>query len=409
MIKFHLKLVGNNCASNLRCASYMLFLVVGIFIVPTSLLATPKNSKESLDQLRHRIEVIQKEINSKEIKKLEAADALQESESAISSTNRRLVLLSQEKRRIEVSFKQVRMQYGDIKAGIGELQLQLNKLLYHQYLESPQNYIRLLLNQQDPNQIARDLYYMNRLSHARSESIDALQIQLVEFKKLTQRLHKKREEVKTILAEQSNQKKLLEQEETKRRNLLSRISDQIAQQRQDIDKLKRDEKRLSALTVKINELVADQNSHRPLYNNKVPNAAIQGRLFASLKGHLNLPVRGELVGRFDGPRSDKAITWKGLFIKSSDGSAVKAIADGQVVFADWLRGFGNLMIVDHGDNYMSLYGNNKAIYKQVGDVIRGGETIAIVGSSGGNLDSGLYFELRYKGKPFDPMKWIKIE
>lgn len=377
--------------------------------MPTSLLATSNDNKENLNQLRHRIAVVQKEISRQEAKKLEAADALQESESAISRANRKLASLSQEKRRIEVSIKQVQMQHGDIKAGIEELQQQLSKLLYHQYLESPQNYIRLLLNQQDPNQIARDLYYMNRLSHARSVNIDALRIKLVELKKLTQRFQKKREAIKTILAEQSSQKKLLEQEETKRKNLLSRISDQIAQQRQDINKLKRDEKRLTALTTKINALVTDQNSNQPLYNNKVPNAAIKGRLFSSLKGHLNLPVRGELVGRFDGPRSDKAITWKGLFIKSSNGSAVKAIADGQVVFADWLRGFGNLMIIDHGDNYMSLYGNNKAIYKQVGDVISGGETIAIVGSSGGNLDSGLYFELRYKGKPFDPLKWIKIE
>ena len=163
------------------------------------------------------------------------------------------------------------------------------------------------------------------------------------------------------------------------------------------------------MTKEINELVTYQNSPRSLYNNKLPDASIQGRLFASLKGDLNLPVRGELVSRFGSPRSGKNITWKGLFIRSPNGKAVKAIASGRIVFADWFRGFGNLMIIDHGNSYMSLYGNNEAIYKQVGEVIRSGDTIATVGSSGGNLDSGLYFELRYKGKPFDPLSWVKIE
>ncbi len=386
-----------------------MLVLAGILIAPYPLFAASKYSKESLEQLRYRIEVIQKEISSKETKKIEAADALQESESAISRANHRLAMLFQKKRGIDVSFEQARTQYGDIKARIGELQLQLSKLLYRQYLVNPQNKIRLLFNQQDPNQIARNLYYTSRLSHARSENIDALRLQLFELKKLTQIIHKKREEIKTILAEQVIQKKWLEQEEIKRRNILSRISDRITQQKHDINKLKRDEKRLSALTRKINELVEDQNSPQSIYNNKLPDSAIQGRLFATLKGHLNLPVRGELVGRFNGPRSDKNITWKGLFIKSPEGEAVKVIADGRVVFADWLRGFGNLMIVDHGDSYLSLYGNNKAIYKQVGEVIQGGDMIAAVGSSGGNLDSGLYFELRYKGKPFDPLEWIRIE
>lgn len=375
----------------------------------TSLCATSKNNKENLDQLRYRIELIQEDIIAKEAKKLEAADTLQESERAISRANRRLALLSKKKRAFEINFKQAQEQFGKIKAAIEESQVQLSKLLYYQYLESPSNSIQLLLNQQDPNQIARNLYYANRLSRARSESIDTLQMQLNALRNLTQIIHKKREAIRSILAEQIAHKKWLEQEKTERKKLLSRISEQIVQQQRDVSKLRRDEERLSALTRKINELVKYPNSSVSLYNSKLPDASIEGRLFASLKGQLNLPVRGELVSRFGSPRSGKSIIWKGLFIRSPSGNAVKAIAGGRVVFADWLRGFGNLIIIDHGNGYMSLYGNNETIYKQVGEVIRGGNTIATVGSSGGNLDSGLYFELRYKGKPFDPLGWIKIE
>ena len=88
---------------------------------------------------------------------------------------------------------------------------------------------------------------------------------------------------------------------------------------------------------------------------------------------------------------------------------MRAVADGRVVFADWLRGFGNLLIIDHGDAYLSLYGNNEALYKQVGDAIRGGEAVGAVGNSGGNAHSGLYFELRYQGRPLDPLDWVSIK
>ena len=101
------------------------------------------------------------------------------------------------------------------------------------------------------------------------------------------------------------------------------------------------------------------------------------------------------------------MAWTGWFLRTAPNQPVKAVAAGRVVYADWLRGFGNLLIIDHGQGYMSLYGNNETLYKQVGDSLRGGDLIATVGSSGGNEDSGLYFELRFEGKPFDPSKWVR--
>jgi septal ring factor EnvC (AmiA/AmiB activator) len=102
------------------------------------------------------------------------------------------------------------------------------------------------------------------------------------------------------------------------------------------------------------------------------------------------------------------VLWKGLFFAARAGEEVRAVADGRVVFADWLRGFGNLLIIDHGDAFMSLYGNNEALFKRVGDIIHGGEAVGAVGNSGGNDRSGLYFELRHQGRPLDPLDWVKM-
>jgi septal ring factor EnvC (AmiA/AmiB activator) len=212
--------------------------------------------------------------------------------------------------------------------------------------------------------------------------------------------------------------RLLAQRE-QRKATLAKISAQISAQRREIGNLQRNEKRLSQLVERLARIIAarpkprpqesaPQRSTRPeIANQHAPEALPAGR-FAQLKGSLRLPVRGTLANRFGTARQEGS-TWKGLFIRAATGSEVKAIAGGRVVFADWMRGFGNLLIVDHGDGYLSIYGNNDALLKQVGDAVRGGDDVAAVGNSGGNPESGLYFELRHQGQPLDPLKWVNLK
>jgi murein hydrolase activator len=140
-------------------------------------------------------------------------------------------------------------------------------------------------------------------------------------------------------------------------------------------------------------------------NELTPEAGARDGAFASLRGQLRLPVKGVLAARFGSKRADGP-SWKGLFIRAAEGAEVKAVASGRVVFAEWLRGFGNLIIVDHGSQYMTIYGNNHALFKQAGDLIKIGDTIASAGNSGGNEQSGLYFEMRHQGRAFDPLSWV---
>lgn len=129
--------------------------------------------------------------------------------------------------------------------------------------------------------------------------------------------------------------------------------------------------------------------------------------FSSLKGQLRAPVSGKVAAKFGSKRGDGP-SWKGVFIRTAEGADVHSVAGGRVVFADWLRGFGNLIIVDHGGQYMSIYGNNQSLLKRAGDIVKAGDPIASAGNSGGNEESGLYFELRHQGAAFDPAGWVKF-
>ena len=134
--------------------------------------------------------------------------------------------------------------------------------------------------------------------------------------------------------------------------------------------------------------------------------AVPDGAFASLRGQMRAPVSGKIAARFGAKRGEAK--WKGMFIQTAEGADVRAVAGGRVVFANWMRGFGNLVIVDHGSQYLSIYGNNHALLKHAGDAVKAGDTIASAGSTGGNEESGLYFELRHLGQAFDPASWIKF-
>lgn len=150
------------------------------------------------------------------------------------------------------------------------------------------------------------------------------------------------------------------------------------------------------------EAEAEQNSK----TTPPPEPTAAGRGFAALKGKMRLPTSGAITGRFGTRRGETSTVWKGIFIQAPAGQAVRVVAEGRVVYADWLRGFGNMVIVDHGNSYMSIYGGAEALLKQIGDRVRAGDTIATTGASGGAAESGLYFELRHLGQPINPQQWV---
>ena len=370
--------------------------------------APPSNAqKQELNALRSRIEALQKTLAASEETKNETADALRESERAISETNRLLRGLAEDQRGVSSRLAELREQNQRTAGDLEAQRTRLARLLYQQYTGAQPDALKLLLNREDPNRIARDLHYLTHLARARAELIANLRSNLGRISDLTAQTQQESAALAAIDAAQQAQRKRLESEKAARKAVLAKVSRQIDKQRREISTLKRDETRLARLVERLSQMLA-RTKPPGLRNERLPDGMPAIGAFGQLKGRLSLPVRGELKNRFGGPREGSGVLWKGLFIASPAGHDVKAIAGGRVVFADWLRGFGNLLIIDHGDGYMSLYGNNESLFKQVGDAARGGEAVAAVGNSGGNMDSGLYFEIRHQGVAFDPLGWVSL-
>lgn len=380
----------------------------GALLAASTSLAQTVQKQRELDELRGRIESLQRELEKSEESMAEAADALRESERAISQTNRRLYNLGAQRRALNTDLQRLERDAQALRSRIEAEQQAMAGLLYRQYVNGQPEVLRLILNRQDPNETARQFQYLGYLSKARADLIAGLRRDLEALDELGRRAREKSADLKALEAQEAAEKKRLERDEEARRLVLLKVSTEIAQQRKQISTLKRNEQRLARLIERLAKESARRKPRSTIANRALPDPRVTDSAFGRLKGKLRLPVIGELTNRFGSPREDSGLSWKGLFITAPTGREVKSIAPGRVVYADWLRGFGNLMILDHGDGYMSLYGNNEALLKQVGEETRTGDTIAAVGNSGGNPDSGLYFELRYQGRPFDPLPWVKL-
>jgi len=394
--------------------------------------------KQELSDLQQRLEALKKDLDNSQEAHKDAADALKESETAISEANKKLFEINHRQQQNKNTLAQLKADSDSANQILSQQQKLLSSQLYQQYIHGQQSYVQMILQSERPSEIARDAHYFTYIAKARAELITKMQGNLTKISQLNEETAAALKEVAELKQKQMDEKRTLEHQKLAKSKVVNTLSQQIVSQRGEIKKLSRDEKRLSELVERLAKIipptpkktahkrVATQNNpskktapidlaeeNKPAKeivanNDTLPSNEFVGANFATLKGKLRLPVRGDVTNRFGASREDSGISWKGLFIRASAGAEVKSVATGRVVFADWLRGFGNLIIVDHGDGYMSLYGNNQAVLKQVGDTVHAGDAIASVGNSGGNETNGLYYELRRQSRPFDPLSWSRL-
>ncbi|MFQ1830506.1 murein hydrolase activator EnvC [Aeromonas veronii] len=317
------------------------------------------------------------------------------------------------------------------------------------------DYLKLLLNQQDPAKLSRSLDYYDYLNKARIEAIDALRATRDKLAKNQQATKETETRLQTLLAEQQEHHQTLLASQQSRAKVRNQLQQSVQDDEQKLTKLVKAEKALKARLEELRrkreeqerreraererlaKLKAEQERQRKLaeqrraeqqrlaaQQNKTVKPAEPVEEVASSKpergsgisstghysglktnGSLRWPVQGPILISYGSPRTAQ-LKWKGTLIGASEGTQVKAVAPGQVVYADWLDGFGMLLVIDHGKGYMSLYGHNQSLLRQVGQNVEQGEPVALVGDSGGQDRPGLYFEIRYQGEAINPTKWL---
>lgn len=375
--------------------------------------------KAERKELQGRIDALRRDLSKSEESKASAADSLRATESAISHANRRLHALGATRGEVQAELADLDLQTRRLVRQTDAQQQQLARLLLRRYQRGDADALQLLIAGQDPNQTARDRHFLTLLSRAKADLIDSLRAAAAEKKQLTDAAREKSEKLAAIEAQQQSERAGLQAQRQQRQALLVQMAGRIKAQRREIDTLRRDEQRLVQLIDGLARLAAAKRPAKARtkaahagttdrHIERTPDPASAGGAFSALKGKLRLPVKGTVVGRFGTPRAEGGTSWKGIYIRAAEGAQVQAVAAGRVVFSDWLRGFGNLMILDHGDGFLSVYGNNESLLLEAGENASAGAAIATVGNSGGNPQSGLYFELRHQGQAFDPLKWASL-
>lgn len=271
----------------------------------------------------------------------------------------------------------------------------LAQQLHASYMSGRGDYLKLLLNQEDPANVGRVLAYYDYYNRARIDAIHSITGKVAMIEKLHGEIRSE-----TELLEQLKQRQFAKSEELNayresRNDILARLQEEIDSKGQQLKSLQEHERKLSTL---INKL--DQREDRIGFFEDVPP-------FDTLMGTLQWPVKGRLLNTFGARRKGNSLKWQGVKIGANAGNEVQAVHTGKVIFADWFRNLGLLVILDHGGGYMSLYGYNQTLLKKPGDWVLAGEPIALVGDTGGQTLPGVYFEIRHRGKPLDPVLWCK--
>jgi septal ring factor EnvC (AmiA/AmiB activator) len=352
-----------------------------------------KIKERELEEVRERISALKKSMDDSTATRDRLTAELQEAEVAISEKRIRLKELERERDYSARRRAELDAQLSSREAELDEESKELAEQVRAAYMSGDQERIKLLLNQQDPATLGRIMAYYGYLSDFRGENIEKVTAAIRELATL-------RSEVAAEEARRANLAKRRYAELTelsvaqdRRQGLLSSLQAKISDEGQEVKRLADQEKDLSRLIAELTSILSDYpiSSEEP---------------FTDFKGRLTWPIAGRLISDFGQPRASGQLKWNGVVLAAPRGKEVRSVYHGRVVFADWLAGLGLLVIVNHGENYMTLYGYNETILKNTGDWVAPGDVIATVGDSGGQNQSSLYFEIRRGTVPQNPRQWV---
>ncbi len=360
--------------------------------VPAADQATLKQAE--LRQLQAKITKLQAGLEADREKKSRAERQLERIEEQVNQTSKGLRRTQRELAAMRARIGELERQQHTTQATLKRQAKQLAGEARAAYIMGRQQQIKLLLNQESPSEVGRMLAYFSYFSQARKDSIEDMRRAMQTATELKTRIELKTQALRDLQATQEAQAAQLLKRKQQRIDVLAQLQQRLRRRGDALKGLQADKKQLQALVDSLRHLLAD-----------IPADSGRDKPFRQLKGRLHWPARGKLERRFGTTRGKSGLKWQGVFIAAPEGGQVRAVSQGRVAFADWMRGFGLLLIVDHGDGYMTLYGHNQALYKEVGEWVDSGEVVATLGASGGHSQAGLYFEIRHNGQPINPVAW----
>ena len=353
-----------------------------------------QETERALEALREQIQSLQTNQQKNRSQLSNEQKALKEADIAINRSNQRLRATRKSLRESQQSLKKLKQREQRLNSDKRKQQQALAKQIRTAYMNGNQEYIKLLLNQEDPAKVARSIAYYDYLNKARAEKIATLKTTIRELNQV----------ITEIAVEETNLRELAERQQAENNNLTSLKNRRVRVVAQLEQQVTSNEKKLQEWQANELDLVSILDALKTQVAKIIPEQALEG--LSQLGGKLNWPVVGKLRERFGVQRQNSTALWSGILITTDAGKEIQAIHHGRVVYSDYLRGFGLMTIIDHGDGYMSLYGHSEALFKSAGDWVEAGERIAMVGQTGGYPEPGLYFEIRHRSKAVNPMRFI---
>ena len=356
--------------------------------------AASDDPRTELEGVRKRIRELDRRLNHKRMKRDRLATSLRDTELAVSRVTSELAELDTKSKAFDKRLKNLEQRRRVIAEGMSELRANLARYVRAAYATGRQDRFKVLLNQENPATVSRALTYYAYFNRERSERIRALATDLQELADIKESISRDTARIARLRGQKVAAKQHLDDQRRRRRKVIDQLAGELGSQQARLERLKQDEQKLAELVAELARELAD-----------IPQGEARQVPFKTLEGRLPWPTVGTIRYRFGTPRGNGDLSWKGVLVTARPGTPVHAVSHGRVAFADWLRGFGLLMIIEHGDGYMSLYGHSESLFKDVGDWVDSGELIGTVGDSGGREMSGLYFEIRHLGTPLNPMRW----
>jgi septal ring factor EnvC (AmiA/AmiB activator) len=352
-----------------------------------------KVKEQALEEVRERISDLKQSMDAAAEERDRLTGELQELEIAISEQRMRLKELERDQKYTANKKQELDTELAGREKHLDEESSALAAQVRMAYMSGSQEKIKLLLNQRDPATLGRLMAYYRYLNDYRAENIAAVVEQIRKLDELRAQIAAEEARLQALVRTRYDELGRLNTSQENRKTVLASLRKKIANEGEEVDRLAAQEKDLTRLIAELSSILSDYpiTSEQP---------------FSTHKGRLTWPVAGTLLHDFGQPRVGGRVKWNGVVLAAPRGREVRAVYHGRVAFADWLAGMGLLVIVDHGEGYMSLYGYNETILKNTGDWVAPGDVIATVGDSGGQPQAGLYFELRKGTKPENPRRWV---